>query len=140
MKLNGLCSINGKDLWTVWGGLLQRGAYEVLMTPGGLKDFIENKSRLLDGTEVVVNNPKVEERSFSISIKIRGKDEEEYLLRYKSFINELQSGLLKLKIPALQTTFKVLYDGCTKYGNQGKKAGLFNIKFREPNPKDRIYD
>lgn len=138
MELSGLCKINGKDLWNVWGGLLQRGAYEALMTPSGLKSFIENKSRLKDGTDVIVKEPKVEERTFSISIRIRGDSEAQYLSRYQSFINELQSGMLRLEVPALKTTYKLLYENCTKYGNCGKKAGLFNIKFREPNPKDRI--
>lgn len=137
MKLEGLCRINKKDMWNTWGGLLQRGAYEALMTPAGMKDYVENKSRQMNGTQVLVSNPRVEERNFSLSIMIRGKDRTQYLSRYQSFMDELQSGLLLLEVPALKTTYKVLYESCTKYGNHGAKAGMFSIKFREPNPKDR---
>lgn len=130
----GLCSLNGKDMWTEWGGLLQQGAYEALMTPPGMKDYIENKSRLEHGTQVIATLPRVEERAFSLSIKIRGKDKADYLEKYRLFMQELQGGLLLLRVPALDATFRVLYDSCTKYGNYGLQAGLFSIKFREPNP------
>lgn len=137
MKLEELCYLNDKSLWGTWGGLLQRGAYEALMAPPGMKDYIENKSRQEHGTQVIAAHPRMEERSFSISVKIRGNSEADYLTKYTSFIQELQSGMLELRVPALHATYTVLYDGCTKYGNYGLKAGLFSLKFREPNPAKR---
>jgi len=133
-----LAYINGKDMWTTWGARLEKGAYEALLTPPALKPHIENSSRVTDGTQVMVHNPRVQERDVSLVITIRGKDENDYLTRYKSFVDELQNGWVRLKIPTLKTEYNLLYESCTKFGNYGLKYGKFSLRFREPNPKNRI--
>lgn len=132
-----LAFINGKDIWKTWGARLEKGAYEALLTPADLKPHIENTSRQIDGTQVLVSNIKVKERDVSFVITIRGKSEEEYLARYKSFVDELQKGWIKLKIPRLHTEYNLIYETCSKFGNHGLKLGKFSLKFREPNPKNR---
>ncbi|MCD8080142.1 MAG: hypothetical protein LUF04_06945 [Bacteroides sp.] len=138
MKLQDLCYINEQDLWLLCKGLLQRGAYEELLTPTKLKSFIENKSRLEHGTQVLVKDPKVEERTLTLSVMIHGDSEEEYLTNYQRFIHELYKGEIKLFVPKIKQTFYLLFDSCTKYGNYGKKAGKFQLKLREPDPSKRI--
>lgn len=113
------------------------GAYEELLTPTKLKSFIENKSRLEHGTQVLVKDPKLEERTLTLSIMIHGKDEEEYLKNYQAFLQELYKGEIVMEIPKLKQTFYLLFDSCSKYGNYGKKAGKFQLKLREPNPDRR---
>ncbi|MCD8030049.1 MAG: hypothetical protein LUF85_04270 [Bacteroides sp.] len=137
MKYSGRCKINTKDLWDAFGGILQRGAYEELLTPTRLKSFIENKSRLEHGTQVLIKDPKLEERTITLSIMIHGKDEEEYLKNYQAFLQELYKGEIVMEIPKLKQTFYLLFDSCSKYGNYGKKAGKFQLKLREPNPDRR---
>ncbi len=137
MDFKNLCYINGVDMWELCKGLLQRGAYEELLTPTKLKSFIENKSRLQHGTQVLVKDPKVEERTLNLSVMIRGENEEEYLKNYQIFINELYKGEVRLFIPKLKQTFYLLFDSCSKYGNYGKKAGKFQLKLREPDPSKR---
>jgi len=134
----GLAYINDQDIWTKWGARLQRGAYEALLTPAPLKGYVENKSRMINGTQVLVNNPRVEERSVTFTITIQGRTESEYLQRYHSFVEALQSGWIQLKIPALKLQFNLLYDSCTKFGNHGLRYGKFSLRLREPDPTNRI--
>jgi len=138
MNYSGRCKINNKDLWDAFGGILQRGAYEELLTPTKLKSFIENKSRLEHGTSVIVpKDPKKEERMLTLSVMIHGKTEEDYISKYESFLEELYKGEIVMYIPKLKQTFYLLFDSCSKYGNYGKKAGKFQLKLREPNPDRR---
>lgn len=147
--------INEIDIWT-WGARLEKGAYEALLTPVTLKPHVENKSRLINGTEVLVDNPKVEERTVSFVITMRllppkegedtggseaeraRKEKERFLNQYGLLVAELMKGEVVLRIPALNNTnFKLIYESCTKFGNYGLKAGKFSLRFREPNPADR---
>lgn len=133
----GVAYINDKDLWTTWGARLEKGAFEALLTPASPKARVENKSRLTDGTQVIVGSVKVEERDLSLVVTLRAATEEEYLQRYASFVNELQAGWIRLRIPKLHTEYNLLFEVCTKFGNYGLKAGKFSLKLREPNPKNR---
>ncbi|GEM_PF-3002094 len=84
MNLKNLCYINGFDMWDFCKGLLQRGAYEELLTPTKLKSFIENKSRLQHGTQVLVKDPKIEERTLNLSVMISGENKEDCHLSLNS--------------------------------------------------------
>lgn len=134
----GQCYINNQDMFKTWGASLVRGAYEAILTPAPLKAFIENKFRTEHGTRVIPNNPKIEERTVSISIFIEGKDETDYLQKYESFVQELYKGVIRMRISKLKKEFNFLYDGCTKYGDYGLMKGKFTLKLREPNPDNRI--
>lgn len=135
--MKGLAKINGKDLWETWKARLERGAYEALLTPAALKPHVENTSRSMHGTQVLVTNPKLQERDVSLVITIRGKDQAEYLKNYQSFVDELQKGTIRLNVPALNRDFHLIYESCTKFGNYGLKFGKFSLRFREPDPSLR---
>ena len=79
----------------------------------------------------------IDERSLSISLFVNGATQTDYLLKYEALVTELQKGIVTLYIPLLNKTFRLLYDGCSKYGDYGLTKGKFTIKFREPNPANR---
>lgn len=137
--MKGQAYINNKDIWTTWGVSLLSGAYEELLKPCSMKEYIENKSRLEHGTRLIANSAiaKVDERALSFSIFIEGNSVSDYLLKYESFLEELCKGLIVFKVPTLKRSFKLVYTDCSKYGNYGDTKGKFTLKFREPNPKDR---
>ena len=139
--MTGQAYINNKDIFLTWGMTLISGAYEALLTPAPMKDYIENKSRGMHGSRIVAaaENARMDSRNVSIPFFIEGATEAEYLTRFESFITEITSGMFTLKIPRMQRSFKLVYTECSKYGNYGMTRGKFIAKFKEPNPKDRTY-
>lgn len=137
--MKGQAYINDKDIYTTWGAVLAKGAYEALLKPAPNKALIENKSRLEHGKRVIINSNicKTDERDVAISFWIKGTSESDYLAKYESFINEIISGLIKLKVPALGRVFKFTYLDCSSYGDYGSMVGKLTLKLNEANPKDR---
>ena len=130
-------TINGKNLST-FGAYLMSGAIEALLTPAPIKKPIENDSPIADGKSILWGNRAyIDERSVSISIFIDGASQSDYLAKYEAFISELQKGEVVLNIPTINKKFRLIYDGCSKYGDYGIKKGKFVIKYREPNPANR---
>lgn len=131
--------INDKDIFATWGAALAKGAYEALLKPAPNKTLIQNKSRLKHGRSVIANNEtfKTDERDISIPVWICGESQEDYLVKYKSFIEEITSGIIRLKVPILGMTFKLTYLNCSNYGDYGLKKGKLTLKMNEANTKDR---
>lgn len=130
-------TINGNDLWSVFGGRLAKGSYEKLLSPAQMKDYISNESRLEHGKRIMVRNPRTESRDIQLQIFIEGKDENSYLSNYKLFINELQKGEISLGVKKLKTIYNFVYTGCSSYGDYGLKRGKFTVKFTEPDVTNR---
>lgn len=137
--MKGQAYINGKDIWLTWGAKLWKGTYEKLLKPPPMKDYIRNSSRMEHGDRVIANSDvsKTAARELSLQFLIEGSSENDYLVKYTSFVSELEKGALELKIPKLNTTFKLVYIDCSSYGYYGKRMGKFTVKFEEPNTKDR---
>ena len=136
--MTGELFINEKDAWTTWGLSMGKGFLENLLTPPPLKDFIENKSRLKAGKEVIYNSPVWDERNLNLTIRIEGNTQEEYLQRYAEFFNELQTGKLAVKVPVLKSTFNLTYSGASKLNlNIERTFSEFTLKFNEPDPSNR---
>lgn len=137
--MKGQAYINEKDMFTTWGATLAKGAYEALLKPAPNKELIQNKSRLSHGKIVITNKDicKNDERDVTLSIWIHGESQKDYLTKYKSFLNEITSGEILLKIPILDMTFKLTYSNCSSYGDYGLTKGKLTLKLNEPNPKNR---
>ena len=137
--MKGQAYINGKDVWVTWGVTLYSGAYEALLTPAPMKDYIISSSRLEHGKRIIADssNAKTDSRDVSFSVFIEGESSDDYLSKYEDFINELCSGMIELQVPKLKRTYKLVYTNCSKYGNYGTKKGKFTLKFMEANTKDR---
>ena len=131
-------TINVKAL-SVFGAYLCSVAIEALLTPAPVKKPIENDSPVSDGKEILWGDKTyLDERSLSISIFINGLSQTDYLTKYEAFVTELQKGSVTIAITELNKKFHLIYDGCSKYGDYGLTRGKFTIKFREPNPANRV--
>lgn len=129
--------INNHDI-SIWGAELAKGAYEALLKPASIKENVQNKSRNEDGIREDTTNIKLNERIVSIPFWIVGTSENDYLAKYEAFIDEVTSGLIVLKVPALKKVYKLIYSDCSSYGHYNLTKGKIILKLKEPNPNDRI--
>lgn len=122
-----------------YGAKACSGFYSALLTPPGAKPYITNESRLEHGTEVIIpkGSAKVSQREFSVTIFIEGSDIDDYLQKYREFINDIRDGEISLKVERLNRIFHIVYTQCSQYGSYGDKRGKFVLKFIEYNPDNR---
>lgn len=123
-----------------FGITLIRGWREALLTPPPIKSFVTNSSRLEDGERIIAHpkNVKKDKRDVSLSFFLEGSSQEDYLIKYGSFLDKIAySGQFCLKVPVLHTVFKLVYSQCSQFGDYGLKRGKFTLKLTESNPNDR---
>lgn len=136
--MTGELFINGKDAYTTWCISMDDTALSALMTPAPNKEFIENKSRLRNGKQVVSVNPKADERSLTLQINLTAKDEAQFFARYALFCQELEKGVLNIRTKYQpDVTYKTIYLSCSQFSQFMRGIGKFSLKLNEPNPKDR---
>lgn len=136
--MKGELYINEKDAWVHWGVNMGDGFLEALLTPSPMKEYIENKSRLTDGKQMLYRNPRVDERDVQLTVTLEGDTQQQYLERYENFMRDISQGEIRLRLPVLGRTFKLYYKNApTKMGNYGLKFGKFDLGFCEPDPTDR---
>lgn len=134
----GELKINGKDAYTEWGISFDQTALSTLMTPPPNKSYIENKSRLENGKKVLVHNPKVDERSVTLSFNLTARNDGEFFERYNSFCEELRGGLLNIETKYQNgVVYKMVYENCTQFSQLIREIARFSLKLVEPNPNDR---
>ena len=130
--------INGNDAYITWGISFDQTALSALMTPSPNKAYIENKSRLEDGKRVIVHNPKVDERSVTLTFNLTAKDEGQFFERYNSFCEELAKGELHITTKYQEgVVYKMVYESCTQFSQLIREIAKFSLKLTEPNPTDR---
>lgn len=131
--------INGLDAYERWGVSLSDTALSALMTPAPQKKFISSKSRLKDGKSIVVNNPKVDERSVSIAIHLIARNEAEFFSNYEKFCNDvLAKGYLTIETKFQQgVIYKMEYESCSQFSQFMRGIAKFTLKMTEPNPNNR---
>lgn len=131
--------INGLDAYEKWGVSLSDTALSALMTPSPQKKFISSKSRLKDGKSIVVNNPKVDERSVSIAIHLIARNEAEFFSNYEKFCNDvLAKGYLTIETKFQQgVIYKMEYESCSQFSQFMRGIAKFTLKMTEPNPNNR---
>lgn len=126
------------DLCTTYGVMLCRGAYEALLTPFGMKDYVTNQSRLEHGTRYAATQyNKKAERDVGFPVVLTGSDMDDYLAKYEAFLSLLASGMVYLKIPRLNRIYKLVYTKCGNFKFDSDRKATFTIEFKEPNPEDR---
>ena len=139
--MKGECFINGKDAFTMWGIMFAETSFSALLTPAPVKDYIKNKSALLDGTQVVCDeyvHPKVDERDVQLVFGLKAKNLTEFLSKYSSFSEELQKGILDVRTKYQPgVTYHLLYVSCTQFTQFNGRLGRFVLKVNEPNPMNR---
>ena len=130
--------INSQDAWGQWRVAMGDGFIENLLTPAGMKDFIENESRLENGKRVIYNNPKVASREVTLTFNIHGSSTSEYLSNYTDFVSVLQAGKVKVRVPAVGMTFTLIYKKSTSFAlGRSRMNSRLAVKFEEPDPTER---
>lgn len=127
-----------QDAYETWGISFDQTALSTIMTPSPNKAYIENKSRLNNGKKVTVKDPKVDERSLTLSFNLTAKNETEFFERYNSFCEELARGVLNIKTKYQEgVVYKMMYENCTQFSQLRREIAKFSLKLTEPDPTDR---
>lgn len=130
--------INSQDAWGQWKVAMGNGFIENLLVPAGIKDFIENESRLENGKRVITTNPKVSSRDVTLTFNIHGDTTTEYLSNYAAFVAILQAGVVKIRVPAINMTFNLIYKKSSSFNiGRARMDSSLSVKFEEPDPTDR---
>lgn len=135
--MKGQAKINENDIWETYRAELVKGAYEKLLAPPPMKDYVVNSSRLNHGKSYIAYTPKTDSREVTLQFVIKGEDEDDYISKYKLFVNTLQAGEIRLEVAKLKTIYKLVYIKCSSYGDYGLKMGKFTVSFIEPSINDR---
>lgn len=130
--------INGKDAYLTWGISMDDTSLSELMTPAANKAFIENESRLQHGKQVIMANPKLDQRNLTLQINLTARTEEQFFTRYSRFCNVLATGVLQLRTKYQPgVVYKTIYLSCGQFSQFMRGIGKFSLKLNEPNPNDR---
>lgn len=105
-----------------------------------MKEFIENKSRLQHGKEVIIDSPRMDERELTLTFTIEGSTPEDYLMKKSSFYEELYKGKIDIQVPSNSgDVYHLIYLGkSTSYAQSlDRTFGKISAKFCEYNPSLR---
>nr|DAE23371.1 MAG TPA: tail protein [Myoviridae sp. ctcPl3] len=127
--------INGKDAYITWGISMDNTSLSALMTPAPNKEFIENKSRLEDGKQVIMDNPKIDERNITLAINLTARNEDDFFAKYESFCEELATGTLNIRTRYQpDVMYRTIYISCNQFTQFMRGIGKFTLKLCEPLP------
>jgi hypothetical protein len=129
--------INDKDVFATWGAYLEDGSENALLLPAPNKEYASNKARSQHGKQVFRSSPRKDERDIILYFCLAASTRDEFLTKYEAFTEELDTGMVTMRVPSLKKVYKldaISYQDLGFYDCTGK----FAVKFNEPNPKDRI--
>lgn len=137
--MTGDLEINGKDAYTTWGVSMGDDFISNILSPAGLKDFIENESRIENGKRVIHNNPKLADRDVTLTFFLEGSTPDIYLERYKAFVSELQTGSIRVFIPPIsKDIYKFTVQKFQSYAlNITRTFSKVSVKLNEYDPSNR---
>lgn len=121
---------------SAFGASLSEGAYEALLTPPPVKDYIRNSSPLQAGSQYLPQT-RTDEQQLSLPIHFTASSKEEFLSRYGQFCEVLSQGKIDLYVEELGLTFHLLYKSCNSYNHYFGGIAKFVLKVIEPNPTNR---
>ena len=130
--------INGSYAFANYGVVMGAGFIDALEAPLTLKEFVENDSRLKDGTQVIVNK-KIAKRTVTLSFNIHGSTMREYLTNKKAFENIIYEGHVTIQIVGRNEVYRLIYTGksVTYKHSYNNKFGIVTMQFVEPDPTNR---
>lgn len=134
--MNGKLYINGYDAYDMWGVVLEDGSYEKLLSGETMKPYTENTSRSIDGKQVDIKNPRVEDRNVTLTFNFTERDAS-LLVRMETFLGKLKEGLTSFQVTDLGKTYKFIYEGSRNVVQSQLKIAKMDVVFNEPNPTDR---
>lgn len=129
--------INGKDARITWGMILEEGSKSKLIMGLPLKEFVENKSRLKAGKEVLYSNPVVDERDVELVFCFLKPGS--FVANYNAFMSEMYKGEVSLRYvdDEMDTTYNLTYLQHRSLTTI-QYAGKASIRFNEPDPTNRL--
>ena len=130
--------INGKDIWLTYNARLIHDSFTNLLLPANRKPFTQNEARHQPGKQIFASNPQPYDKDVQLTFLVKCVDRLAFLQKYKQLVDELEKGLIELKVIPIQTIYKLTMDSPMSldvFGNDN--AGLLVVKFNEPNPMDR---
>lgn len=133
--------INGREALKEWGVRMGDNFLDVLGAPVPLKEFIENKSRLEHGKQVLMDNPKLDERELTLVFTVEGDSPADYQAKKTDFYEELYKGKIDIQIPENSSDiYHLLYLGKSVSYAQSldRTFGKISAKFCEYNPSNRV--
>lgn len=130
--------INNKDAYTTWGISLSTDGLSALMTPTGIKTMVSDDCRLKNGTDYIVDNIRVTERSITLPLVMSAPTEKAFFNQHSLFCQELKKVQLNIKT-AFQdgVVYRCLYQSCTQYAQYMRGIAKLSLKLVEPNPINR---
>lgn len=132
--------VNGKDAYSTWGVRMGGGFLDAIGASAPMKEFIENKSRLEHGKQVIITNPKLDEREITLSFTIEDNSQSDYQTKKTAFFEELYKGAVDIQVPANSSEiYHLVYLGksITYAQSLDRSFGKISSKFCEPNPANR---
>lgn len=131
--------INGKDAFEIWGVNMNEGFLNNLLTPPPAKGYVENKSRLENGKQIVFDNEKEDEREISLVFTIKGTSQSDYLSKFRAFMAEMSTGLVAVNVPVIGSEkFRVYYKNSVSFAiSVDRTFSKIAIKVFEPDPSNR---
>lgn len=140
-RLTGQTIINNRDAWLTWGVFLAETAFTTLLTPAPLKSYIENKSALESGKQVLTADgtlPLPDERDLQLEIYLRAKDFDDFMAKYKEFTTELKKGHIDLQTRYQpDIVYHCIYISCAQFSQYNGRLAKFALKLNEPDPENR---
>lgn len=130
----------------MYGIFIAETSLTALMTPPPLKQYITNKSALVNGTYAVTQTnaiPKIDERDVQIVFGLKAKSMAQFISRYHAFCKILSKGKIDLTIEltendfAFKETYHLLYTSCSQYSEYNGRLARFVLKLVEPDPTNR---
>lgn len=130
--------INNKDAYTTWGISLSTDGLSALMTPTGIKTLVSDDCRLKNGTDYIVDNIRVTERSITLPLVMSALTEKAFFNQHSLFCQELKKVQLNIRTSFQDgVVYRCLYQSCTQYTQYMRGIAKFSLKLVEPNPTDR---
>lgn len=141
-RLAGQTFINDRDAWFAWGIFLAETALTTLLTPAPLKPYIENKSALESGKQVLTDDgtlPLTDERDLQLEIYLRARDFDDFITKYNAFTEELKKGRVDIRTRYQpDVIYHCIYISCAQFSLFNGRLAKFALKLNEPDPENRI--
>ena len=125
--------INNK---TMQGVRIGENFLSALRMPPPLKGFLENKSPVAHGKEVLNSGAYIDEREITLVFEIAGQTSTEYETNLSALETELLKGFVDLEIDG--KVYHLIYLRSNSFGQNRKRTiSRLSVKFNEPNPSVR---
>lgn len=132
--------LDGMDLWTTFGMLVESGSDDFLKYPDR-KDSITHDWQDSNGLDVDLSRPLFKDRDITLKMAIIVSSEEEFWTKRNAFLAQwAQPGTHRLTVGEFQQTFYVYYKSCASFSrftrilDATKIACKFTLVVSEPAP------